>query len=321
MPRSTSLSASRVLQHGPRTVSASCADEPSLLKPQQRAVWAGFRIDVAQAVSHEGPAWGEHAFVAMILKGRTRARISSRGSKCDISPAADSIGLFAPHLEVDHSRWDCEPGSERMLLELDFTDLAQAGDLDALLPLRRALRQDLTLRDAQLASLMRLMAAEVRQGSPHGALYATSLSLALAAYLCEHHAGGARAPARERGTLTPVQKSRVLDLVESRLAENLTLDDLAAAAGWVSRFHFLRLFKNTLGVTPHRFVLNRRLEAACQLLQTALPLADIALAAGFSSQSHLCTAMRRTLGLTPGQWRLSERASGALTRDDEPGSR
>jgi AraC family transcriptional regulator len=93
--------------------------------------------------------------------------------------------------------------------------------------------------------------------------------------------------------------------VQQRLAEDIALDDLAAAAG-VGRFHFLRLFKNSLGITPHRFVMDQRLAAARKLLaETDQRLADVAASAGFSSQSHLCTTMRRRLGVTPKQWRRS----------------
>lgn len=280
--------------------------EPSLLREPQMAAWAGFRVGISQAISIEMERQhGEHAALAMILRGRTRGRIRSRGEECDFSPGPNSVGLFAPKFDVSWTRWQCEPGAERFILELDFADLDQAGDLDQMLASRRTLRQNLTLSDHQLASLMRLIANEVRQGSPHGALYATSLSISLAAYLFSQHAVGGRTPTRERGVLTAIQKKQVLELVQRRLHENLSLDELAAAAG-ASRFHFLRLFKNSLGVTPYQFVMDQRIAAARQLLETtSLPLVDVAAAAGFSSQSHLSTAMRRRTGLSPGHWRRS----------------
>jgi AraC family transcriptional regulator len=84
--------------------------------------------------------------------------------------------------------------------------------------------------------------------------------------------------------------------VQQRLAEDIALDDLATSAG-VSRFHFLRLFENSLGITLHRFVMDQRLAAARTLLgETDQQLADVAASTGFSSQSHLCTTMRRRLG-------------------------
>jgi AraC family transcriptional regulator len=298
----------------PETPPQSCLrdaarHEPSLLHTSQAAAWAGFRLGIFRAGTLEVTAQqGEHPVVAMILKGRTRGRIVSRGDDCDFSPGPDSVGLFGPRFEVDWSRWEAEPGAERMVVELDFSGLERAGDLEAMLPARRELQQNLTLQDRELATLMRLVAAEVRQGSPHGALYASSLSLGLAAYLFGQHASGGHPRSRERGTLTAAQKRAVLELVEQRLGEELSLDELAGAAG-VSRYHFLRLFKNSLGVTPHRFVLDRRVAAARQLLETTrLPLAEIAAATGFASQSHMSTTMRRHLGLPPGMWRRTRPA-------------
>ena len=281
--------------------------EPSLLLESQTASWAGFRLGIFEATSKEVTGQrGEHAALAMILRGRTRARIVSHGDDCDFSPGSDSVGLFAPHLDIRWTRWDCEPGAQRLMIELDFADLTRAGDLDAMVtPQQRVLRQDLTMRDGQLATLMRLIADEVRLGSPHGSLYATSLSLGLAAHLFSEKGESGRTRTHERGRLTASQKSKVLDLVQERLAEDIALDDLAAAAG-VSRFHFLRLFKNSLGITPHRFIIDQRLAAARTLLKdTNQGLADVAASTGFSSQSHLCTTMRRRLGLTPKQWRRS----------------
>jgi AraC family transcriptional regulator len=86
----------------------------------------------------------------------------------------------------------------------------------------------------------------------------------------------------------------------------LSLDELAAAAG-AGRFHFLRLFKNSFGMTPYQFVIDQRIAAARQLLEkTSRPLVDVAAATGFSSQSHMSTAMKRHTGLSPGHWRRSK---------------
>lgn len=279
--------------------------EPSLLQPSQYSAWAGFRIGIFEAATHRVSRTVESPFAvaAMILKGRTRTYLHSRGTTCDLSPTRDNIGLFGPQLDVAYSRWNCEPGAERLMVELDFGELEREGDLSALIPIRRSVRQDLTLRDAHLASLLRLMGDEVRRGSPHGHLYATSLSLTLAAYLCTHHAEGGAAPARERGRLSAAQKSRVTEYIRAHLASDLELADLAQQAG-VSRFHFLRLFKGSFGITPHRYVLDQRLAAArCMLQETRRPIAEIAQETGFSSQSHLSSAMRRDTGLSPAAWR------------------
>ena len=282
----------------------TAAAEKALLNDEGVAAWAGFRVGLFEAAPIQmRNQRGEHAVVAMILKGRTRGRIISRGEDCDVSPGPDSVGLFGPSLDIAWSRWDCEPGAERLSVELDFSDLEQAGELETIRSASRELRQNLPLQDRQLASLLRLIADEVRAGSPRGPLYATSLSLRLTAYLFCEHASGGRYRDLERGKLAAMQRARVLELIERRLAEPIGLDELANAAG-VSRFHFLRLFKNTFGTTPHQYLLEQRMAGARRLMdQTTLPLTDIAAATGFSSQSHLCTTMRQRLGLTPGQWR------------------
>ena len=234
--------------------------EPSLLSGPQEAAWTGFRLGIFRAGNREVTAQhGDHPVVAMIRRGRTHARIRSFDDDCEFSPGTDSVGLFAPRYDISWSRWECEPGAERMMIELDFSNLERHGDLNAMLPPRRALRQNLPLRDRQLAGLMRLIAHEVRQGCPHGAIYSNSLSIGLATYLLNQHAIGGPSATNERGVLTAPQLDRVLELVHQRLGDNLGLDDLAAAAG-VSRFHFLRLFKIRLPSRPFRISTTVRAE-------------------------------------------------------------
>ena len=276
----------------------------SLLRESQETAWAGLRMRVRQLMSGQvRNIQGEHALLSMCLKGRSWGPLSSRGEVCEKIRMPNHINLYGPVLDIRSANWGCEPGTENMTIELDLAELERGGDLGVMRPQRRELRQALGLRDSHLVSLLHLMTGELRAGSPHGPLYATSLSIALAAYLFEHHGSGGRPASRERAGLTPAQKARVLDLVHHRLADKLTLEEMAATVG-VSRFHFLRLFKNSFGTTPHRFVLDQRIAAARLLLEsTKAPLADIATATGFSDQGHLCRVMRRHLGVSPGEWR------------------
>jgi AraC family transcriptional regulator len=83
----------------------------------------------------------------------------------------------------------------------------------------------------------------------------------------------------------------------------MRIGDLAALAG-LSRFHFARVFRATVGTTPHRYVLERRLERARRLLKTtATAVRDIAVATGFADQSHLTRLVKRRFGVTPGALR------------------
>jgi AraC family transcriptional regulator len=96
--------------------------------------------------------------------------------------------------------------------------------------------------------------------------------------------------------------SEILNLFESRLEADLTLQELAAVG--YSRSHFLRAFRATTGLTPHRYLLNRRIERARRLLgEPDMRIAQVAYCCGFSSQAHFTLAFRKVCGLTPGEYR------------------
>jgi AraC-like DNA-binding protein len=109
------------------------------------------------------------------------------------------------------------------------------------------------------------------------------------------------------GGLAPRALQRVREYVEEHLSENIELETLADIAG-LSKWHFARAFKESVGTPPHFYLVQRRLERAQQLLaETDLPLAQIALKIGFSDQSHFSRRFRTVLGLTPRSFRRSKR--------------
>lgn len=92
-------------------------------------------------------------------------------------------------------------------------------------------------------------------------------------------------------------------MIEDRLAENLSLDDLASEVG-LSPSHFASLFRKATGLPPHGYVMQRRLARACSLLKTTrLSIGEIAATVGFYDQSHLVRHMRRVMGVTPTTFR------------------
>jgi AraC-like DNA-binding protein len=100
---------------------------------------------------------------------------------------------------------------------------------------------------------------------------------------------------------------RVREYVQVHLNESIDLSMLAAVAG-LSMHHFAREFKQSAGVTPHYYLIQKRIERAQQMLaQTDLSLAEIAYAVGFSDQGHLARHFRGLLGTTPREFRRSQR--------------
>jgi AraC family transcriptional regulator len=102
-----------------------------------------------------------------------------------------------------------------------------------------------------------------------------------------------------RAGLTDRQWTAVYDLVEACLGEPVPLRAMAGAAG-LSVSQFTRQFKTRTGLTPHQFLVQRRVDAACVLLRdTALPIADVAQRCGFSHQEHLTRVLKAHLRTTP----------------------
>jgi len=109
--------------------------------------------------------------------------------------------------------------------------------------------------------------------------------------------------------LTRNQARHVLDYIESHLSHDLTLGELANIAD-LSLYHFARMFKRTLGMAPHRYVLERRVERAKAMLRsTGTSLVEISLSTGFASQSHFTSTFRRLVGPTPTEFQACGRSS------------
>ncbi|HEX4407143.1 MAG TPA: AraC family transcriptional regulator [Xanthobacteraceae bacterium] len=109
------------------------------------------------------------------------------------------------------------------------------------------------------------------------------------------------------GGLTPRSLNRVRGYIESHLADPVGLEALADITG-LSRCYFARAFKRSVGMPPHHYLMQRRLECAKKLLaDTEMPLAQVALESGFSDQSHFSRRFRQVIGITPRSYRRSER--------------
>lgn len=172
-------------------------------------------------------------------------------------------------------------------------------DLDrvrALLGADLALEPAHGLADTALVSLVRAIVAETESGGHAGRLFADGVAAALAAQLGRLHGTEVAAI---RGGIAPRRLRHVAEFIDSHLAESLPLDVLSGLAG-LSPFHFARAFKQSTGTTPHRYVLDRRLERARDLLATGnLTVAETAYACGFADHAHLSRVFRQHFGVAP----------------------
>jgi transcriptional regulator GlxA family with amidase domain len=104
-----------------------------------------------------------------------------------------------------------------------------------------------------------------------------------------------------------VRVERAIEYIRARLAMPISLADLSDTLD-LTQFQVIRLFKRTIGMTPHAYVLQLRLDAARRYLATGSPMGDAAVAAGFYDQSSLTHHFKRSYGLTPLQFARATRA-------------
>jgi AraC family transcriptional regulator len=139
--------------------------------------------------------------------------------------------------------------------------------------------------------------------TPPDSMYLESLCLIAVLELCVIQREKLVATPQSAGSLARAQQQKIADYVESNLAEDISLNDLAQLAG-LSRFHFLRAFKKTTQETPYQYLLRRRIERAQTLLiASKMSINEIASAVGFKDSTQFVRTFRKKVGATPGTYR------------------
>lgn len=158
-------------------------------------------------------------------------------------------------------------------------------------------------RDRKMRAIGSLLERETRAGCPTGRLYGEFLGMALAAHVLRTYAVFPLKTVEYRGGLPMCRLRHVVDYIQANLSEDNSLQALADLAH-VSPFHFCRSFKQSTGQSPHRYILQLRIEEAQRLLKrTTLAISEVANRLGFSDQSHFTMVFRRLVGTTPARWR------------------
>ena len=111
----------------------------------------------------------------------------------------------------------------------------------------------------------------------------------------------------------PQHLQRAAELMQDDSASPLSLSQLSAVAG-LTPSHFVRAFSHHYGMTPHAYLLDRRIRHARTLLKQGQPLAEVALASGFADQAHFQRQFKRRVAATPGQYRTQLARQAERTR-------
>ncbi len=229
---------------------------------------------------HQGPPM----LVEQVRNGHSINCIMDRGS-VQIVPA-ETVSV-----------WRHEEGAALMHLLLTPALLQQVtADHDQY---RIELLDHFNIQDPRIEHISSALLTEILEEGVTGRLYVEGLAHALAAHLIRAYTSAPSSLPQITEGMPASHLRKITSLIEDRLTEDLSLATLASEVG-LSPSHFSSLFRKTTGLSPHHYIVQRRLDHAQHLLKsTRLSIAEIATAVGFYDQSHLVRHMRRVLGVTP----------------------
>jgi AraC family transcriptional regulator len=157
--------------------------------------------------------------------------------------------------------------------------------------------------DPLVYQIVQALKSELELGGVGGQLMAESLTTSLFVHLLRRYSTRKLNIPASTGRLSKAQIRLVMTFIEEHLEQDLSLEAIANLLQ-LSPHYFASLFKQSVGQSPHQYVLQSRIERSKQLLkQSGLSIAQVAQGMGFQNQSHFTTAFHRIVGCTPKAYR------------------
>ncbi|MGA3093251.1 MAG: AraC family transcriptional regulator [Terriglobales bacterium] len=257
---------------------------------------------IVQATLGEPPGQlamdGTPAHVLMFNMSPVQALRQTREGRCFVSDMLHGEMTLMPRGVP--SQWSWNSSCDRLDVVISPEVFGNGQELDVVDRFR--------FRDPEIEMVCRNLYRELSGHSSTQRLYVESLVMDLAVSLLRRHSTASQASTiLPSNGLTRIKARRILDYIESSLDRELTLGELARVVD-LSLHHFARMFKQTIGMTPHTYVLARRVERSKRMLRTSrASLVEIGLSAGFASQSHFTSTFHRMVGTTPAAFQGSSR--------------
>lgn len=280
----------------------SVSTQPSSL--HLKAEWDGITVEYGclSAIGQFDFAMPKHAIsVAFTPHDRVTWSVDGGTTQTTALPAG-SVFIYSSRNFVWHQR---ERESEYINMMLDPQVLNQVASENGLsTPVK--IEHRVIFPDPTILHVAQLLKSEVNSGGFAGKLYTESVRNLLAVHLLRNYTGAVEKPALDDSPLDALKLNQVKDFIEQRLADDLSIADMAAVVH-MSQFHFARAFKTATGQSPHRYLTQRRMEQAKVLLSvTRLSVAEVAYRVGFYNTSHFSAQFRKATGTTPKAYRDSD---------------
>jgi len=262
--------------------------------------WNGLLLEKHSVGAIEIPEHEHSTFcLHMQTSGPVQMEWWSNGKYGRETPTRGSLILLTPGTR-DRLRWN--GASQRLLVSIDESYLRRAAQ--ALTKKNHfGFENRWIFEDKQLVLLLSEMQREMETGWDMGALYGDHLGMALSIALVQKYSTDVATTPTAKGGITRPRLQRVLEYIVAHSDQDIRLEDLAQVAA-MSKFHFARLFRTEMGVTPHRYLMDVRLQQAKALLRLDIrSVAEIAAETGFTDSGHFARSFRRYVGVSPTEWR------------------
>lgn len=255
------------------------------------ATWNNLYLEI-----HEQPkfALDEHQQTMHVIAHMLSSSSGDRWFEGKRNYERRNIGDIALCSEGVAHRCNWEDSARFMILAVEPELFKQMGQ-DWIPDQIELVPQFTTGQDALMHGILTTFREELESGESNHLLI-DSLRTALTIHLLRKHNTTQPKPVKESDGLSKAKLRQMIDYIHEHLAQDLKLDEIAAIAQ-ISPYHFSRLFKQSMGVTLHQYILQRRVEEAKYLLQhSPLKPSEIALKVGFFDQSHLTRYFKRIVG-------------------------
>lgn len=261
-----------------------------------KAAWRGISLEHHLQPPGETPEYsvdhyliiiniGQDFYIEQAIEGRRQEELIFSGA----------VGLCPSHLPRCQ-RWDKE--ADFLMLNLE-QELLTTNALELLETDQVELVPQLAIQDPLIKQIGLALQQELQSHKIGTQLYVESMANALAVHLLRHFSAHKRNIKNYTGGLPQHKLKLVTDYINDYLERELSLPELATIAQ-LSQYQFSRVFKQSTGLSPHQYVIQRRVEQAKKLLQQGkMSISEIAITCGFSHQSHLNRHFKRLTGVTP----------------------
>ena len=264
--------------------------------------WKGLVVEKHSIGAVEVPEHVHSTFcLHMQTSGPVEMEWQSDGRQAKEITSAGSMILLAPGTK-DAVRWN--RSSRRLIISMDDELIRHASaELEFKQPPTFETRW--AFKDTQLQLILAEIEREMEDNWSMGQLYGDMLGMSLSLAVVRKYGHAGISPSDLYGSLPKARLARVFAYMEECSHANLRLADLAEVAG-TSVFHFARMFRETTGLPPHKYLLLKRIEKAKILLRASRQnTLEIALATGFTNPSHFAKTFRQIVGASPSEWKAS----------------